>query len=750
VRDQAYWERWLRQRPKALEESRASVKEWYREAGVEKGERRAFKAALKALNPDGVKGKKGKKPPRRGKGRLSGEGTSYGTRRDRREGDGGRTIEGRLRFTREGRPIVIPADPDTPIVRIPGHSLSGAWPKDRVLVRLDRRRAGGLSYGRVERILERGIRTFVGRYAPTGNRSFVRFRDRESDLLLEVDLPEVFSAEPGELVLAEVAEYPKGEKEGRARVVRALGKSHTMETLFLAVTSTFDLPVAFPGPVLEAAEAIPQVVRLSARGGGIFHGDEAYPRVDQRDLPFVTIDGEDARDFDDAVCLLREGDGFRLFVAIADVAHYIAPGSPLDREAYLRGTSVYFPDRCIPMLPPALSEGVCSLKPGVNRLTMTVEIPIRPGGTPGIPVFHPSVIRSRARLTYGEVHSFLGTGAHEEEGGRPGGAKITPEIGRMLRDMAAAAGGLTLARFGRGALDLDLPEAEIAVVEGMPVSVKPSERFESHRLIEEFMLLANTAVAVYLSGRGDAFLFRIHEEPAMDKIEEFEVAAGKLLRRSRPTDRRDTSSLLQAWADLARGGRFERAVHRMLLRSLMLARYGPETMGHFGLALPRYTHFTSPIRRYPDLLVHRVLKAALEDRGPADSLRTLREKGPEIGSHLSGRERLATEAERALEQRAKALFMAGQVGRTFDGTVSSLVSSGFFVELEGWMIDGMVHVSTLRDDEYRLSPDRVEWVGQYRKCRFGLGDRVRVRVRRADPDRGEVDFLLVEKMRESP
>jgi len=750
VRDQAYWERWLRQRPKALEESRASVKEWYREAGVEKGERRAFKAALKALNPDGVKGKKGKKPPRRGKGRLSGEGTSYGTRRDRREGDGGRTVEGRLRFTREGRPIVIPADPDTPIVRIPGHSLSGAWPKDRVLVRLDRRRAGGLSYGRVERILERGIRTFVGRYAPTGNRSFVRFRDRESDLLLEVDLPEVFSAEPGELVLAEVAEYPKGEKEGRARVVRALGKSHTMETLFLAVTSTFDLPVAFPGPVLEAAEAIPQVVRLSARGGGIFHGDEAYPRVDQRDLPFVTIDGEDARDFDDAVCLLREGDGFRLFVAIADVAHYIAPGSPLDREAYLRGTSVYFPDRCIPMLPPALSEGVCSLKPGVNRLTMTVEIPIRPGGTPGIPVFHPSVIRSRARLTYGEVHSFLGTGAHEEEGGRPGGAKITPEIGRMLRDMAAAAGGLTLARFGRGALDLDLPEAEIAVVEGMPVSVKPSERFESHRLIEEFMLLANTAVAVYLSGRGDAFLFRIHEEPAMDKIEEFEVAAGKLLRRSRPTDRRDTSSLLQAWADLARGGRFERAVHRMLLRSLMLARYGPETMGHFGLALPRYTHFTSPIRRYPDLLVHRVLKAALEDRGPADSLRTLREKGPEIGSHLSGRERLATEAERALEQRAKALFMAGQVGRTFDGTVSSLVSSGFFVELEGWMIDGMVHVSTLRDDEYRLSPDRVEWVGQYRKCRFGLGDRVRVRVRRADPDRGEVDFLLVEKMRESP
>ena len=749
MRDQAYWERWLRQRPKALEESRASVKEWYREAGVEKGERRAFKAALKALSPDGVKGKRENKPPRRGKGRLPGESTPYGALRDRRGGDGGRTIEGRLRFTREGRPIVIPADPETPIVRIPGHSLSGAWPKDRVLVRLDRRRAGGLSYGRVERILERGIRTFVGRYAPTGDRSFVRFRDRESDLLLEVDLPAGFSAEPGDLVLSEVTEYPVGEKEGRATVVRALGKTHTMETLFLAVTSAMDLPVTFPGPVREAAEAVPQSVRLSASGGGVCHGEEAHPRVDLRDLPFVTIDGEDARDFDDAVCLVREGDGFRLFVAIADVAHYVEPGSPLDREAYLRGTSIYFPDRCIPMLPPELSEGVCSLKPGVNRLTMTVEIPIRPGGTPGTPSFHPSVIRSRARLTYDEVHYFLGAGTLEEKAGMRGGAKITAEIGRMLRDMASAAGGLTLSRFGRGGLDLELPEAEIPVVGGMPVSVKPSERFESHRLIEEFMLLANTAVAEYLSGRGDALLFRIHEEPAMEKVEEFEAAAGKLLRRSRPTGRRDTSSLLQAWAELARGGKFERAVHRMLLRSLMLARYGPETKGHFGLALSLYTHFTSPIRRYPDLLVHRVLKAALGDRGSSDSLRTLREKGPEIGVHLSGRERLATEAERALEQRAKALFMAGQVGRIFDGAVSSLVSTGFFVELEDPMVDGMVHLSTLRDDDYRLSPDRMEWVGQYRKRRIGLGDRVRVRVRRADPDRGEVDFLLVEKMLES-
>jgi ribonuclease R len=309
---------------------------------------------------------------------------------------------------------------------------------------------------------------------------------------------------------------------------------------------------------------------------------------------------------------------------------------------------------------------------------------------------------------------------------------------------------LSLARTDRGALDLDLPEAEIVVADGMPVAVKSSERFESHRLIEEFMLLANTAVAEHLSRRNDAFLFRIHEEPALQKIEEFEAAAGKLLRRSGPGDRRGMASRLQAWADFARGGKYERAVHRMLLRSLMLARYGPETKGHFGLALPLYTHFTSPIRRYPDLVVHRVLKAALGDRGSGDSLRIFRDKGPEIGNHLSGRERLAMEAERAVGQRAKALFLSGHVGRTFDGTVSSLVPSGFFVELREWMVDGMVHVSTLRDDEYRYSPDRMEWVGHYRKRRIALGDRVRVRVRRADPDRGEVDFLLVEKLPESP
>jgi len=750
MRDQEYWERWLRKNAEGLRERLSSVKEWYREAGVLKGERRAFRAALRKLDPDHVPRKRGRNASRR-RGRPSAApGSLYRGEPPASGRGGGGTVEGRLRITREGRPILIPEDPDAPVVRIPGHSLSGAWPRDRVQVRLTRRHGGAPPYGRVERILERGVRSFVGRYAPAGNRSFARFRDRESDLLLEVDLPEGFSAEPGELVLAEVTEYPRGEREGRARVLRALGRRHTMETIVLAVASTMELPVAFGAEAAREAEELAPSVHLAPCDGGVRHGGEALPRKDQRQLPFVTIDGDDARDFDDAVCIVPEGNGFRLHVAIADVSRYVAPGSSLDRDAYERGTSVYFPDRCIPMLPPQLSEGLCSLKPGVNRLTMNVEASIRPDGTVARPDFYPSVIRSRARLTYDDVHGFLAECGTEPVQGEGAGRKVPDELGRMLRDMATAAGWLSLARSERGALDFDLPETRIRVDGGQPVSVAAAPRWESHRIIEEFMLTANAAVAEYLARRRETFLFRIHEEPAADKVEEFEAAAARLLRRSRTSDRGDVAARLQAWAELARGGKFERAVHMMLLRSLMLARYGPETKGHFGLALSRYTHFTSPIRRYPDLVVHRVLRAALGDGSLEAYRRRVADHGAEIGAHLSGRERTAMDAERAVEQRAKALFMQRHVGRIFDGAVSSLISAGFFVQLDDWMVDGMVPISTLRDDEYRFSKDRMEWVGAYRKRRIALGDRVRVRVRRADPDRGEVDFLFVEKLQGTP
>src|SRR5512134_1769659 len=745
LRSKEYWEDWLRRNAGSLREGISNVHDWYRLAGVSKGERRLFRAALKSVG-EGYgrrgKGKFRRRPATEGTG---GPGTHRGaSSRSGEKGHAGTVREGRLRFTREGRPLVVPDSPDEPSIRIPGHALAGAWPKDRVRVRLEHRRGGGPPYGRIVQVLERGIRSFVGRYSPIGEREFVRFRDRESDLHLPVMLPHGVRPAPGDLVLAEIERYPDRGEEGRARILRVLGKDHTMETIFLAVACARDLPVEFSGGALREAGEIPKTVRFPGAPKRGEEGPGVLRRVDQRDLPYVTIDGEDARDFDDAVCFVEDRGRSRLLVAIADVSRYVTTGSKIDGDAYARGTSVYLPDRAVPMLPPALSEGVCSLKPDVNRFTMTVEIPFDPQGRPGRASFYPSVIRSRARLTYDEVHAFLGGSPQ-----RPGRGKVTPEIGEMLRRMEVAAGRLTLARADRGALDFDLPEARIAVVGGLPVKVEAVPRWESHRLIEEFMLLANTAVAEFLSERAYPFLSRIHEPPAEDRMEEFEDAASRLLRRGKVTERRDVSSRLQAWARAARGGKYEKHINMLLLRSLMLARYGPEQLGHFGLALSQYTHFTSPIRRYPDLVVHRVLKAALGEKSLSPYAAALKEKGDEIGRHLSARERTAMEAERDVEQRAKALYLSTRIGESFTGVISSIVGFGFFVDLLECFAEGFIHISTLRDDDYRYSAERGEWYGALRKNRFSLGDRLRVRLRRADVDRGEIDLVYIEKLPES-
>lgn len=739
MRDRSFWEKWLRRNGGRLRDRVFSMRDWYRAAGVAKGERRDFRAAMKNLGEFGSR-KKGKKFARRPANVETAE-SPYGA--PAREGGKGRREsrrEGRLRMTREGRAIVIPDSPGEPAIRIPGSALSGALPKDRVLVRLEKRRGGAPPYGKIVRVVERGIREFVGRLATAGNRPLVRFRDREADLLLPAEVPDGLDPGPGELVLGEITEYPSAGKDGRARIIRCLGESHTMETIAIAVTAARGIPADFSEEAIGEASRIPQAVRLKG-GKGIATGKEDLPRVDQRGLPFVTIDGEDARDFDDAVCLVRERGRDRLLVAIADVSHYVPAGGDIDRDAYARGTSVYFPDRCIPMLPPSLSEGICSLKPGVNRMTVTVDIRLNGQGRPESASFYPSVIRSRARLTYGNVHAFL-----TRQGGKGRREKIQPDIGEMLRRMEAVAGRLTVARMGRGSLDIDLPEAKIVVKNGLPREVAAAPRWESHRLIEEFMLLANSAVAEHLSTREFPFLFRIHEDPAEDKVEEFEDAAAMLLKKARVTERRDISSRLQKWAAAARGGKYEKIINMLLLRSLMQARYGPETMGHFGLALPKYTHFTSPIRRYPDLVVHRVLKASLGDKGYVPYVKKVSAAGKEMGAHLSGLERKAIEAERDVEQRAKALYLSARAGETFSGIITSVTGYGFYVELADCLVEGFVHISTLRDDDYRFSADRGEWQGTVRRRRLSPGDRLQVRLRRADVDRGEIDFLLIEKL----
>ncbi len=741
TRDQDYWERWLRDNAARLRHDMGTARDWYAAAGVEKGERRAFKAALRGLGEEGEEQRTRKGHNATGP-RYVGREPAHGGKPAPAPltASGGAIWEGRLRVTREGRFLVIPDVPDAPAIRVSGEDLFDALPKDRVAVRLEREQRGRsrstAPRGKVVRVIQRGIRTFVGRFTLVGTRGYVNFRDREADFNLPLDFPVRLSPQVGDIVLAEIKDYPLKGKEGRASLIRVLGREHTMETLFLGVAHSRDLPVEFSAGALREAAGLPAEVAYDpAASAG------AVTRVDLRHLPFVTIDGDDARDFDDAVCLVQDGNRMRLYVAIADVAHYVRTGSPIDKDAYARGTSVYFPDRAVPMLPPALSEGLCSLKAGVDRLTMTAEIPIDADGKTGKPSFCASVIRSRERLTYARVHDFLaGTAKAREQAGIP------EEVAPMLRQMAKLAETLTRIRSSRGSLDFDLPEARILVENGKPVSVEIDPRWESHRLIEEFMLLANTAVAEFLSDRGLPFLFRIHEPPTEKKLDEFEDAASKLLKSARVPRREDPAARLQSWVTAAKGGKFEKHVGMLMLRSLMLARYAPEQLGHFGLALTRYTHFTSPIRRYPDLIVHRMLMAALGDRAQSEYVRYLEEKGGDVGEHLSARERAATEAERDLEQRAKALLMAGRVGETFTGDIVSIVRFGFFVALDNPFVEGFVHVSTLRDDEYQHSAETNEWVGCSRRRRFSLADRVSVRVRRADPDRGEIDLFLVDKL----
>ncbi|HZD54819.1 MAG TPA: RNB domain-containing ribonuclease, partial [Candidatus Aquicultoraceae bacterium] len=373
MRDRLFWEAWLRENASALRGRMSGIRDWYRAANVAKGERKYFRAAMRSLG-GWAGGRKGGKFPRRDAraGKAAGEAPARRGKGGTERGESRR--EGRLRMTREGRTIVVTDLPGEPAIRIPGHALFGALPRDRVLVQVDKRRGGAPPYGRIVRVVERGIREFVGRYAEMAGRPFARYRDRDAELLLPVEVAAGLEPVPDTLVLAEIAEYPSPGKEGRARIVRVLGKGHTMETIALSVISARGIAAEFSEAANREADRIPRAVRHGAAGKRREEGD-ILPRVDQRDLPFVTIDGEDARDFDDAVCLVRERGRDRLLIAIADVSHYVPAGGEIDRDAYDRGTSVYFPDRCIPMLPPALSEGVCSLKPAVNRLTVTVDIP---------------------------------------------------------------------------------------------------------------------------------------------------------------------------------------------------------------------------------------------------------------------------------------------------------------------------------------------------------------------------------------
>ncbi|MDX2494749.1 MAG: ribonuclease R, partial [Desulfuromusa sp.] len=551
---------------------------------------------------------------------------------------------------------------------IPARHVRTAMDGDRVLVSCRISARDRRPYGQILKILKRAHSRLIGHYQQRGKGGEVWPINQKlgGPVLVgkQSDIPS------GTVVEIEIERYASSEIPASGHIVEQLGSAGDPQVDIETVIRSHDLPHRFSSASMLQADTL----------GTTISAEEIAQRIDLRDLPLVTIDGETARDFDDAVALRKEADGnFRLWVCIADVGHYVEQASAIDQDALDRGTSVYFPSFCLPMLPEALSNGICSLNPNEDRLVMTAEMLIDQSGHPVEAKFYPAVMRSQARLTYTQVADCL-TAAKESSLGKP--------LVAQLLEMAELAKILTRMRQERGSLDLDLPEVEILLDEqGQAVDLVKTERNQAHRLIEEFMLAANEAVARFLTNNSWPFLYRIHEKPELLKLQELQQLAaecgiglilGKNLQQSLQTLLADAAGRPEA-----------RLINQQLLRSLQQACYSPQNSGHFGLAAECYCHFTSPIRRYPDLIVHRVLKLALSGR-PKSSSASFTELQT-LGKECSAKERRALKAERDLIDLRSCQIMAGRVGGEFLGTISSVTEFGFFVELDDLYVDGLVH-----------------------------------------------------------
>jgi ribonuclease R len=634
---------------------------------------------------------------------------------------------GRLHAHADGYAFVIPDVPDEEDYYVPRGRLRPALHGDQVLVRLVASRRGRRE-ARIVGIVHRGLEQLVGTYHPARQGGGV-LRPQEERVTYAVHIPPGKSAgaREGDLVVADITRHPTAHRDIEAHVRVVLGPASDPRVETEAVIYRYELPLTFPGPVIAAAAAIPPAVTPRAIKG----------RLDLRGQSIITIDGENARDFDDAVGLEAHGGGFRLTVSIADVAHYVPDGSALDHEAAQRGTSVYFPDRVIPMLPEALSNGICSLNPGVDRLTKTVILDFDPEGRLQQAEIHDSVIRSAARLTYTDVKRML---VEHDAATCTTHRALVPMLERMQRLCRL----LTHQRRARGSIDFDLPEAEVILdLTGRPEAIVRAERHIGHQIIEEFMLAANEAVARHLMRHRLPALHRVHEPPDDDAVRElsrFLATFGvQLMTASGGATPRDFQRVLQT----VDGRAEERLINTVLLRSLKQARYAAEPLGHFALATNHYTHFTSPIRRYPDLVVHRILAELLHSHQlGAERKEAWRARLPAMAEACSRRERVAMEAEREVIDLKKVQFMHDKIGDEFAGFVSGVQPFGFFVELRQFFVEGLVHISTLQDDHYEYVERAHLLRGRRTQRIVRLGDAVKVRVVSTDPERRRIDFQI--------
>jgi ribonuclease R len=597
---------------------------------------------------------------------------------------------------------------------------------DRVVVcvrGVDRR--GRREAGLVE-VLERGVKRLVGRLYRERGITFVVPDNKyiSHDILIPEE--SVGEALPGQIVVVEIIEQPTRQRDPIGRVQEVLGDHMAPGMEIEVALRSFDLPSAWPDAVLREIEGLGEEIPESAKAD----------RVDLRHLPLVTIDGEDARDFDDAVYCERTPKGWRLFVAIADVSHYVHPGSALDEEAKNRGNSVYFPDRVIPMLPEILSNGLCSLNPEVDRLCMACEMSISTEGKIVRSQFFSAVMRSHARLTYTEVAQLLAGGNRALRTRR---RALLPH----LEELHSLFKVLRRAREERGTMDFDTQESRIIFGEGKKIEkIVPVERNDAHRLIEECMIAANIAAARFLVRQKLPHLVRVHEGPTAEKLADLRTFLGKVGLSLGGGDKPESKDYFVV-LDHITGRPDEHLIQTLLLRSLAQAVYSPETTkGHFGLALEAYTHFTSPIRRYPDLLIHRAIRHCLEKKKKEEFFYSLNDMAL-LGEHCSFTERRADDATRDVVAWLKCEYMLDKLGEEFSGIISAVTPFGFFVELKDVFVEGLVHVSTLDKDYFHYDPTTLSLEGNRTGIKYRLGDAVRVIVARVDLDERKIDLELV-------
>jgi ribonuclease R len=615
-------------------------------------------------------------------------------------------IAGRAEGHPDGHGFLVP-DAGGPSLYLPAEEMRALMHGDRVAARAAGRDFRGRSVAQVVEVLERANRRIVGRLHAEHGVLFLVPEDRRIAHDILVPPGEAGKAKPGQVVTVDLVAQPGPHTQPIGRVAEVLGHHADPGMEIEIAVRKFDLPHEFSKKALAQARAFPDEVT------------ETENRKDLRELHLVTIDGETAKDFDDAVFAKREGKGWRLWVAIADVSHYVRPGDALDRDARERGTSVYFPRRVIPMLPEKLSNGLCSLNPNVDRLAMVCEMAITHQGEVARYEFYPAVMRSRARLTYTEVWNRLQSG------------KAPEHLGTLYELFDA----LYAERSRRGAIDFDTLETRMVFdARGKIERIVPEARNDAHRIIEECMLAANVCAGNFLAERGQAALYRVHDVPAADKVaalREFLAELGLQLPGGEVPRPKDYAKLIER---IRKRPDFT-LLQTILLRSLKQAAYSPSNVGHFGLAFEAYVHFTSPIRRYPDLLVHRAIKAALAGK------KYVEDDWEALGRHASETERRADDASRDVENWLKCYYMRDHVGGTFSGSITGVVPFGLFVTLDDYFVDGLVHISELGRDYFQFDAARHMLLGERTGKRYRLADRMTVKLVRVDLDTRKIDFV---------